>query len=838
MASTEKASVHRVDILAWLLIAVFGIVAATSLNESMFYSPDSANYLGWAASLASFDGFTLKYGPEPVRYVTNAPLYPVLLSPVARFFPMSVIAAKALTLGFGVLLLLLFYRFASARAGTNAAFVGLLVLVVNPEMMLFSTQILSDVPFAACLMVVLIVVNRLTREDPPPGWVFWSLPALLACAIHLRVIGLALLAAVVLFFALRKEYARAGFTLLIPLLVYLLWYVRNDVMVARTELPPLQNSKLFLSHFLTGNGGSLFTEFVSRARNNISFYAEPAGAMLFISQYVGWLFAVVDFRDPQLAAVQSIATMIQWPIVIGTLLLFAHGLYSLRKTDPTIRLIALFLIFYAGIVLFYPISDTRYLFPGLVVMAYGLAGSARKMMEWLQTRHGKSRYTLSIGFGLCFLLLLYPNFVWSANFIRTTAAFRNSPERLNAEIGKQRRYPLEYTKLFPQADAWITRQGIPSGVVLSRYVETAIWIPGWKVFVPEPFIAPGDFDMFVRDYGCRYIVAHMASHQLPDFEFQMAVSSLFRFKPVYRAGDVEVLQVYPRDDSTDLASSPDSPGDSNGVMRQELRRGIQLMQRGDDASALSAFERLRRVDGYEETGTFYAAVATEFCLRLDDARKLFREVLSMPVASTLLRQAQTHQNIIDLLESAMNAPSAPERASFYHTVSLSYWLLGFRPQAETMMRNCMAADSTYYIGPVFASLYALQRSDIAAAETSAERAKLLRPEEPLSNSLLSLVTIARERRDASLPPRKASLDIAMGKAFMSMGLDDFAIGPLAEATHLDTSNTEALQLLSRLYLLKHRMFPAQKVLKRLIQMEPSNNEARNRLKEISTQVSD
>ena len=58
-----KKSIDRIDLLAWLLIAGFGMLMVFSLNTTMYYSPDSANYLGWAKSLAFFHGYELRYGP-------------------------------------------------------------------------------------------------------------------------------------------------------------------------------------------------------------------------------------------------------------------------------------------------------------------------------------------------------------------------------------------------------------------------------------------------------------------------------------------------------------------------------------------------------------------------------------------------------------------------------------------------------------------------------------------------------------------------------------------------------------------------------------------------------
>ncbi len=823
-----KKSISRPDLLAWLLIACFGVTMVFSLNTTMYYSPDSANYLGWAKSIAFFHGYELTYGPEISRYVVNAPLYPVLLAPIARFFPLDVTAAKLLTLGFGIVLLLLFYRYTSIRTGAVAALLGLLLLATNPQTALFSTQVLSDVPFGVCMMLVLIVVERLVKEDKPPDWLFWVLVGLLTSGILLREIGFALLLAVVVFFALRKDYVRAGLLLVAPILIYFAWYIRNEVIVANIEFNDLRNTRLFFSHALTGSTGTLADEFVARIRSNLAFYAMPLGNVLFISQHVGWIFPVVNFNDPTLASVQSLADTLTLPIMGLTLLLVVHGFVRLWKTEPTGRLIGMFLVFYASIILLYPINDYRFLFPPLLLMTYLATISMRRILDWVQSKKGKR--VSSIGLTAFMVILLAPNIVWLRNFVTTAAAYKHAPETLYAEIRNQPRYPIEYTKDFPQVDEWITRHSPPSAVIVSRYKEAALWLGGRKLLTLDPLVSPEDFEVALRDYRSSFIIAYMVGHQLHDFEFQMAVSRRFQFEPAFRAGDVQVLRVHPRIDSAESPSAAVS--DSGGEMRQQLIAGIRAMENGNYGEAASAFGRLRVVDGFEATGTFYSAVVAELSGNLVEARKLFRESSLLPQSGTLLLQAQAHQEIITSLEGAMKAISNTDRASFYHSASLSYWLLGFRRQAGELMQKCIAADSTYFIGPVFAALYDLQNGDIRSAERFVDRARHIRPGDPLVASLHTIMTAASSLQHASDPRERASLLVVIGKEFMSLGLNDFAIEDLVQATELDPTNGNALRHLGDLYILKRRFAPAAATLSRLLDIEPADTDVRRKLETI------
>ena len=829
MGAPGKFVQMKKHLLAWILIAAFGVTGLLTLNNTMYHTPDSANYLGWARSLASFKGYKLTYGPEPIRYVVNAQLYPLLLVPVAWLFPLNVIAAKVFTLGLGLLLLILFYKHVKARTGVQAAIMGVVLLVVNPQILLFSTQVLSDVPFAACMILVFMVVRRMVDHDSP-AWTLWSLLALLSAGVLLRDIGFALLLAVAVFLALRKDYARAGFVLLAPMLVYLLWYMRNEVFIANVEFPELRNTKLFFSHVLTGEGQSLLVEFGTRILNNFGTYALPFGGLLLIPQYVGWVFGVVNYNDSLLAAIQSRIDALELPIVLLTLLVVGFGLYRLWTAESGGRLTIIFLVFYGAIILTYPTTDDRYLFPVLVIMAECAALSLKRLLEWIRTRSPGHQPTLTIALAGCIALLLVPNIGWMRNFISTAIEYRDSPKRLYAGIKDQARYPIEYTRWLPQAGSWISAKSIPSTVVISRYKEVGIWLDGRKVLTVGPLVSPEEFEASVRDYRGTYVVASMMEHQLHDFEFQMAVSRRFWFEPVYRAGDVEVLQVHRRDDSRGLREDSQSDSiDAGGVLRRHFLRGVRSIGSGNYVEARSTFQQLRNVEGFEAPATFYEGVASEFSGQLNDANELFRQLGLLPQAGSLLSQARAHQDIIRFLDTASTTGSMTDRASLYHTVSLTYWLWGFRQQAEATVKKCMEADSTYFVGPVFAALYALQRGDVTSASMFVARAGQLRPQDPLVGSLKEITTLAAALDRTTTPEEKASLRVNIGRGFMSIGLSDFAAEEFIRAMDLDSTNAEALEQLSDIYILKHRMYPASVTLSRLLKIEPTNALAQKKL---------
>ena len=73
--SFPELHVHRTSGFVLVVLVLFLIAGFASLNDALLYTPDSARYLIWAASIADGDGYSDVTSPEPTRYVIHAPLY-------------------------------------------------------------------------------------------------------------------------------------------------------------------------------------------------------------------------------------------------------------------------------------------------------------------------------------------------------------------------------------------------------------------------------------------------------------------------------------------------------------------------------------------------------------------------------------------------------------------------------------------------------------------------------------------------------------------------------------------------------------------------------------------
>ncbi|MBI4417736.1 MAG: hypothetical protein HY563_03095, partial [Ignavibacteriales bacterium] len=266
LSTSSPASMYNgfSDRRLYVIICLFLILGGLAMNDVLVYTPDSARYLVWAKSLAQFKGFEDLSIPEPFHYVVHAPLYAVLLVPAALLAPDNIVAAKALTLVMGSGLLPLFFLWMRGLSDSPAPILGTAILAVHPLMLLFSHQILSEIPFAMALLGTLILVDRIVSEKGNSRRDELILACILAGAALLREIGITLVFATAIFFGAHRNFRRALVLLLIPLAVYGIWFIRNEILVAGVEHPPLRNSEIFTLHYFTPRSAPLLEEFLAR----------------------------------------------------------------------------------------------------------------------------------------------------------------------------------------------------------------------------------------------------------------------------------------------------------------------------------------------------------------------------------------------------------------------------------------------------------------------------------------------------------------------------------------------------------------------------------------------
>ena len=807
---------------ACVLCACFLAAGALLVNETMVYTPDSVHYLAWARSLASLQGFRIDLGSEPSRYVFNAPLYPLLLSPVAALWPWSVLAAKAATLMCGGAVVLIVFFFFRNHLGKGTALVAAAMLALNPLLLLFSTQILSDVPFLFCIIGSFWLCERIMEQSAPCTRDVVLLALVSCAAILLREVGFTVVAAVMVSLLLRRRTTPLLWVLLAVLVTSGLWYVRNELIVAAAEHPDLRNTHLLFSNVLTPPDSPMTEEVLARWGAAGRFYGPFLGRLILAPLVPVSTYGLEAAPDALLAALHVALDAVGIPLVLLTVLACGWGAAGpLRRSTLAVPLLLL-VACYAILIALYPVVDIRFLLPLLPILLYCAAAGVQDVLGRLSLRARRAA-------GAAVVLLvagsLIPNLAWVGNLGALNASYRRDPEKcLDAlRANDPSTHPLAL--ITRPAASWITAHSPENASAVSYYNDVGMGLDGRKVDRLNKLISPEEFENHLRDYGTSYVVSGMLAHEIPDFEAQMILARRFQFTPVFRFGDITVFSVSRKKQTTDASLIlPRSALTDRHIL---FVRGIQALKAGKYDEAGDAFGELLRTRELNWIALYYHAIAEESASHLDEAEEELHQFRSMPQAAAYIQKAQYHEGMIALLRQAASQPDGEDRASLYHTLSLSYWILGLRPQAEAMLLQSLRADPHSFLGHTFEGLYALAEGDARRARSSLVAAIKERPGDSLAQSLGAIIT-ALDSIDRSLQPLKGKL--ALGKAEVAMRLYEMGIDQAQDVLADDPRNKEALQMLAELYERNGRNAPALAALRRLALIEPQDQGVQERIR--------
>ena len=809
-----------------LICGVFLLLGFPSLNEMIIYTPDSARYLAWANSLAQFDGFKDGTTPEPSRYVAHAPLYPILLAPGQFLFPQNVVAAKATTLIFGVLTIFMFYIWMRTKTGEWTALLGSALLALNPLMLIYSTQILSDVPFALCFILLLYFAEKMTKGEPIPERTEYSFLAILTAGIFVRDIGLTLMVGAVLFFLWKKQYRRAAWTCMVPLVVYLVWFVRNEVIIAGVENPSIRNSRIFFMHLYTSNQEGLLAELGMRLWNNLTLYTEMTVKLLFMPDFAQRSLSLISPSDLLVASVFQLMPVGRYLLIAASVGLCAVGVWQEFKNNKPFLLIGIVLLCYLVPILLYPINDIRFLFPLLIVMIYfwsiGLQYSHRWWMEKMQFPGSRSMAMAAA------VLILLPNITWLQSYVRNSYQYGKSPEEMYAQMKTEPEYPGQFAKPLHLAGMWIAHHQETPAVVLSRWKELAFWMPGGKVIEAHPQITPDTFEYILRDYSVKYLVAVVSRVGLNEFEGLMNRSRRYAFVLVYRVGDVEIFEVKHQ---IQVSSGEVIEQVSDSTVRSTFRRALLVLE----ANPLNAKRLLDQIPvligGYSEI-VFQKGVAMEFAGELDSALVQFDKFRSITQAGAFLQQASYHRELVSRLKKATASPDSLQRAEMYQTLAVHYWELGYRKRAMDMLSRSLEAKQRFFPALIISALFSYQQGDTAGAWMYLLEARSLQSDNILTAGLTTIqqcceLLVKSKDRSATIGLRLKIVD-----SFISMGLREQAIDDLVALQQMDPENQKILQLLGELFEGKQRYEPALRCYSTILLYDVTSREARQKVNEL------
>lgn len=792
-------------LLPWFACLLFLILASLIIDESFLVNPDSARYLIRARSLSSFEGFKDNTTPFPEYYVPHAPLYSVALAPVVAIFQNDVLAAKWATALMGVFFLFLFFRWSSRWMSRGVAGFATIVLALNPLVVLFGTQVLSDIPFMA--LVVLIVrqfgyaENAELREKR-----FLVLVALLMAAVVLREVGWVLAATVALMMMMRRRMLEAAIALLGPGIVSAAWYYRNEILVAPLERPALQKISVLFSHFHTVPGESMVSEFWARALNNIAAYGGMMFSLIFVPDSANSLYPLPGIYD----SAARVLPLVQWVLIALPAMLVCGGIVFGRR-EPVVRFLLLFSSLYVGVLLIYPYVDVRLV---LVLIVPFVSLGAYGFERLFATERSATLRTIAAG---VMVLCLIPNVVWVASYAVAQRSAHSGTEMFSPRMP------------YSQVGRWVDEHLPKNSILASWRKEMALWTGGRKMVHLQRMMVQDEFEALLRDENIEYIVSVVDASGLRDIETEMALSTARSFQTLMRIGDLEVVRVIP----SDVRTSDDKETEPERT-RRAFRRALHLLHTLKTADAAQAFQQLLRQFPHDGVLSFYYALACGMSGEFDEARTLLGRLKQFSQTSAMIGQVHYHEQLLERVRRMNLAPDKEERVQEKLRLAFDYWYIGFRRLALQYLRQAARED----LLPAFeagAFLFVVE-GDTATARWMFQDLKAKNPQSyfvpPLERLYTSLDSLGMIRD----PRTRSRLRATIARSYLHFALLDEAINELQRGLAEDRGNPDLLEQLGNLYLIERRSSAALRTFEELVARDPDRPMAREKLEALRSQL--
>jgi tetratricopeptide (TPR) repeat protein/4-amino-4-deoxy-L-arabinose transferase-like glycosyltransferase len=812
---------------AILFLFAFFMLGIPALNQLLMYTPDCARYLAWSNALAQWKGFLDIASAEPTRYIIHAPLYPLLLVPAAWIAPMSIAGAKVTTLLLSLVALWLFYRWMERTTENRwTAWIAMTVLALHPLFFIYSTQVLSEIPFIICLITFFLLANDV-QESTSGHWKECVFIVIIVAGIFLREVGLSLMLGATVFFVWKKQYQRALLILLIALLAYLLWFVRNEVIVAGAENPPLKNSAIFLNHIYTSNNTSFLIELWERLQSNVRVYWNYFVQLVFMPDIQRDSIGVLDLSHSIIKIGRRIASILQYPLFILSIGLCGYGARVVYRKTKDAALILIFLCVYLLPILFYPINDIRFLFPLLILLLYLGATGATELVQHASQK--LSRVVLITSLSITLFLAFLPNLCWDADYLYNSWQCTYNTESFAQKISQQPESPEAYSRPVQLAGSWIVQHSAPNTTVMGLQKELFLWTGEKTILETDPHLMPDDFDHLIRDYHPQYLVTNVAPSGMREFEPLICRSSHYTFETASRFGNLEILRIHPKEDTATQAKQAQLLTTTD-TLRALFRQGLSFQMEPSAAKADTIFQMLSRRTHGVGSVALELGTAKELLGNYKAANYVFDGFRSVSQAGAYLRQAWYHKETIAKRQSAAAAANPELRANLYNILSINYRELGYMGESYYLMQRSFKADSTFYPTLIFSAIYSYQDGDMQRARYYCSKAAQVDSQNVLTVKLKSILALENELQHTAILAERTTIQMRIAGMLINMGMREDAIDVFIKILKADPDDIDARVALGELYIVKERWSPARKAFAAVLQRDPNNQKVKTQLK--------
>jgi len=814
------AAEHRWLIILCLAFLGLGIVR---LNDLSLYT-DSTRYVIWGDSFAHLKGLVDDTQPEPERYIVNAPLYAVLLSPALVLFPLSLTAAKVWTLLWAIAFLVVFCLYLARTAGKVLAITGIIPLVFNPLFLVISTEVLTEGCFLALAFLSFLLLDKAEDTERNSRRSVLLLVVILSLIVLLREVAIALVGAVILYFLLRREDKRAVLVVLGAVVCYGAWLFRNLVLVGTPPASQATNLSFVFEHFVTSPSAPLVQEIALRAINNARGYALHAAGLLF---YPIPDVLIVEpsgiFRGYYRALVVAKYVI---PVVFIPLLFV--GVWQDLRQHKTGLVRILFLLVYSGTILSYPIQDIRFLLPLLPFFVF----YAVVALRWIRTKwFGSARVLPRVIAATFSLLVAAPNLICLEEIIHTNIRYTSDPLQLYDHLRSVGLGKNMFTRPWQLMGSWVNQHTPGDIVIASALKDMSIFIGERKLLELNNGVPVTTFDHYLRDFAVDELLSASSWDGVRTYEFQMAESKRFWFEPVKQIAGLQLYRVHatytsPREEWLDTKRMPFDTVTANGL----LRKGRAEILRQRYADAIASLRKAQDLAPTQAMMAYQLTVAYAMDGRLEDASTELQRLFTSAQSSTFTPIASQHLAVAQLQRQAASL-NPVQRSLALYDVATFYWNLGYYHQAYAILRQTLGENPTFFRGLLWGWYYGIQLGDTTQAAVYLRQLENIDGTNPVVQRFRTIASCSDTLRRLSNPLRRGEIRLAIARSYEAVDLPEEAIDEAQRAIRENPSSAEPWLFQGELFEKRKAERAAQVAFRQTLKLDPTNATARAKIKE-------
>ncbi|MBI4546939.1 MAG: glycosyltransferase family 39 protein [Ignavibacteriae bacterium] len=816
-----------------VLCTIFFVTGLLRLNDLSLYSPDSTRYLIWGNSLAHGDGFLDTTQPEPDRTVMHAPLYSVLIAPVEYFFPLSLTAVKIWTLCFGIMALVLMYLYLNRSVGSLFALAGVLLLACNPLIFIYSTEVLSEAPFIALMLFILLMVEQLSAHHQSK-----MLLVLLSFSVGtiglLREVGVALVIAVVMYLLLKNQFQKGLVVFFVALLLLGVWYFRNHVLVGFAPGSQADNVSMVLEHIVTPPDAPIVNEFALRMWLSFKEYFVNIGGMLFYPLFATHQLNIVVDHSSLYDFLRSIFFYGKFIIVLIVLPLLIVGMYQDFKTSTTALVRCLFSILVMIFIFVYPIHDIRFLAPLLPMMIYYCVNWAKRYFTRRSETAAisKTRYPLVLA-----MILMMPNVYVLQNIIKNNLAYERSPIDYYQHIRQLPRYPAIFGQPWSFVGKWI-QDNLPQDIIIASPVkDLAVVVGERKVLELNPGIPLPTFESLIRDNGIDYILAPIRWQDMKAYELLMTESNRFWFEPVYRVANLVLLKIHShfRESQAAQHSQPEDTSHSFAVSAL-LRKGRKELLNEQYQVAAQTLTQAVALDPLSIEVVHQCIISHAMAQDRTNATLYFQRLITLPQAGMYLPLARNHIRLMERLDESQSVKSPEMHAVKTFEIALQYWKFGYYRRARSLMNSTLARDSTYFNGLLWGFHFNYQLGDMGTAKVYLKHLKGIDSLNQIVRAFDAFILYRDSLERIQDPIHRSRIHLNMARLNRTIELNEEALDEAERALGENHQNSDAMLFMAGLFEQKGRLRVARDAYREVLHLQPENSFALARVDSIRVQL--